>query len=97
LEVAASPEDMREPVAHADDPLSAVQASERSCLIRELLAALDREERRALELSFFAGLSHSEIAAHLEQPLGTVKTRVRRALLRLRDGLEARAWGSEQP
>jgi RNA polymerase sigma-70 factor (ECF subfamily) len=93
LDASRSPEEAREPAAHCEDPLTAVQVGERSRLVEELLGALDREERRALELSFFAGLSHTEIAVRLKQPVGTVKTRVRRALLRLRDGLEARAAG----
>jgi RNA polymerase sigma-70 factor (ECF subfamily) len=42
-----------------------------------------------LELAFFAGLSHSEIAAALNEPLGTVKTRVRAALTKLRASLTA--------
>jgi RNA polymerase sigma-70 factor (ECF subfamily) len=62
-----------------------------------MLEGLDPAERRTLELSFFAGLSHSEIASLLEEPLGTVKTRIRRALVRLRQGLEAHGPSVERP
>jgi len=96
LDVARSPAE-REPATDRETPLEAAQGGERRRLVAALLEALDEEERRVLELSFFAGLSHSEIAARLEQPLGTVKTRIRRALVRLRDRLEERVRGAELP
>ena len=52
--------------------------------------SLPREQQQAIELSFFSGLTHHEIAASLGQPLGTVKARIRRGVLRLRDCLEGR-------
>jgi RNA polymerase sigma-70 factor (ECF subfamily) len=96
-EVAKAFADAREQAAQDESPLAEVQGSERRRLVAALLDALDPAERRTLELSFFAGLSHSEIAARLEEPLGTVKTRIRRALVRLREGLEARGPGAERP
>jgi RNA polymerase sigma-70 factor (ECF subfamily) len=55
--------------------------------VRSLMTALPDEQRRSLELAYFEGLSQSEVAARLEQPLGTVKSWLRNALLRLRDEL----------
>lgn len=56
-----------------------------------LVAALRRissEQREAVELAFFRGLTHEEIARQLETPIGTIKARIRRGLLRLRDCLK---------
>jgi len=46
------------------------------------------EERELVQLAFFAGMTHSELAEHLQQPLSTVKTRIRTAMMKLRDKLE---------
>ena len=60
---------------------------ERAARIRAALAELVPEQRQVIELAFFAGLSQSEIATRLDQPLGTIKARIRRGMLRLRDQL----------
>ena len=55
--------------------------------LERCLQELDAEQRQSIALAFFHGLTHSELAAHLHRPLGTVKTHVRRGLLKLRDCL----------
>ena len=57
--------------------------------VRTLMAALSPQQKKAIELAYFEGLSHSEIAATLEEPLGTVKSWIRNGLLRLKEGLQA--------
>lgn len=61
--------------------------------IREAFAALGADEKRVIELAYFEGFSQSEIAERLEQPLGTVKSRMRSALERLRKAIK----GAGQP
>jgi len=55
--------------------------------IRTALASLPAEQRQALSLAFFRGYSHSEIAENLQEPIGTVKTRIRLAMQKLRQYL----------
>lgn len=59
-------------------------------LMRAAINELPDEQRRPIELAFFSGLVHFEIAAELGEPLGTIKARIRRGMLRLRDNLEGR-------
>jgi RNA polymerase sigma-70 factor (ECF subfamily) len=61
--------------------------AERQRLVIQALAALNAEQREVIELAYYGGLSHSEIAERLQQPLGTVKTRTRLAMMKLRDAL----------
>lgn len=76
----------------ANDPDSADDLifKEKSGAVRTALATLPAEQLRALELAFFSGLTQQEIAARLSEPLGTVKARIRRGLLKLRDTLSRR-------
>jgi RNA polymerase sigma-70 factor (ECF subfamily) len=62
-----------------------------STTVRAALKELPEEQRRAIELAFFAGLSHGEIADALKKPLGTVKAQIRRGMLKLKDTLHAYA------
>jgi RNA polymerase sigma-70 factor (ECF subfamily) len=85
---------VEEPVAEALDfesssplPEASVLDSERSQLVRTAIEGLSPDQRQAVELAFFSELSHSEIAEKLDIPLGTIKTRIRTALRRLRDTL----------
>lgn len=55
--------------------------------LRAAVAGLAPSEREAIEAAFFNGLTHAEAAAHLDQPLGTVKTRIRSGLHKLRQAL----------
>lgn len=56
--------------------------------IRDALETLPAEQREVIELAYYDGLSHSEIALQLEQPLGTIKTRIRLGMTKLRDILQ---------
>ena len=58
--------------------------------VRSAVATLPADQQRALELAFFSGLTQQEIAERLSEPLGTVKARIRRGLLKLRDSLAHR-------
>jgi RNA polymerase sigma-70 factor (ECF subfamily) len=70
-------------------PSDQLLRNERADHVREALFALPGPQRTALELAYFEGLSQSEIARRLAEPLGTVKTRIRSALMTLRGRLEA--------
>jgi RNA polymerase sigma-70 factor (ECF subfamily) len=59
-------------------------------LVRGALARLQGEQRQAIEMAFFGGLTQTEIAAALHEPLGTVKARIRRGMLKLREELAPR-------
>ena len=58
--------------------------------VRAAVSALPTDQQRALELAFFGGLTQQQIAEKLAEPLGTVKARIRRGLLKLRDALPRR-------
>ncbi|MGH8020977.1 MAG: sigma-70 family RNA polymerase sigma factor [Opitutaceae bacterium] len=69
------------------DTRESASFKESAGLIRDAFTNLPEDQRAALELAYFDGLSQSEIATRLSQPLGTIKARIRRGLTRLRDRL----------
>jgi RNA polymerase sigma-70 factor (ECF subfamily) len=66
----------------------AVASDEIWQLVREAIGKLSKEQRQAIELAFFASMTQAEIAEHLNQPLGTIKARIRRGMLALREIIE---------
>ena len=68
-------------------PLQLLQRSADARRIGQCLGELSTEQQQCVALAFYQGLSHAEVAAHLAQPLGTVKSWVRRALIALKDCL----------
>jgi len=73
----------------AADPRDALELREQGESLRAALTALTPDERQAIEMTFFAGFTHAEAAARLNQPLGTIKTRIRSGLHKLRHTLTA--------
>jgi len=69
-------------------PLALLEQGRDSAALARCLRGLDAKQRQAIALAFFDGLSHAELARHLREPLGTVKTWVRRGLVKLRTCLE---------
>ena len=69
------------------DPHDVLELREQGEWLRAALVALTPDERQAIEATFFAGLTHAEAAARLNQPLGTIKTRIRSGLHKLRRAL----------
>ena len=77
-----------EPVA---DPRDVLELREQGVALLAALAALTPDERQAIETTFFGGFTHAEAAVRLKQPLGTIKTRIRSGLHKLRHALAAQA------
>ncbi|HEX8791181.1 MAG TPA: sigma-70 family RNA polymerase sigma factor [Polyangiaceae bacterium] len=80
-----APDAASEPAESGPHEVLALQEQEE--LLRHALAKLTADERRAIEMAFFSGLSHAETAARLGLPLGTVKSRIRTGLGKLRQAL----------
>lgn len=72
------------------DSAGSLWLQEKSAAVRTALAGLAPDQKQAIELAYFGGLTQQEIAARLNQPLGTIKARIRRGLLKLKDCLPAR-------
>lgn len=75
------------------DPGDTLSAERTAAQVRAALQQLPLLQRLAIELAYFEGLTQHEIAERLEQPLGTIKTRIRLGLLKLRDTLSGTAAG----
>jgi RNA polymerase sigma-70 factor, ECF subfamily len=83
--------DAGEPVECADslDPRDILERKQQGRALRAALAVLTSDERQAIESAYFGGLTHAEAATRLNEPLGTVKTRIRSALNKLRQAMES--------
>ena len=66
-----------------------VLGADEAAKIQSAVKSLPPDQRQAIELAFFSGLTHAEIAESLNEPLGTVKARIRRGMLKLREDLQA--------
>ena len=80
-------------VAPVSDPREVFDVREQGRLLRDALEVLTPDERQAIETAFFAELTYDQVATRLNQPLGTVKTRVRSALGKLRQALGGKVKG----
>ena len=67
------------------DPVDVLETQQQRELLRQALSILTADERQAIETTFFGGLTHVEAATRLNQPLGTIKTRIRSGLGKLRN------------
>lgn len=74
-------------MSSVSDPRSAFEVRDQADALRGALKGLTHDERQAIETAFFSELTYHEVAVKLNQPLGTVKTRVRSALGKLRQAL----------
>ena len=91
-------EEIAEGPAGPDDIEAASSGKQWETICRAAVGQLPADQRRALELAYFEGLTHQEIAARTSTPLGTVKTRVRLGLMKLRERMRP-YWesGSDGP
>jgi RNA polymerase sigma-70 factor, ECF subfamily len=78
-----------------EPPDQQAEQHETRTLVRKCLAGLPELQRQAIELAYFSGLSQSEVATRLDEPLGTVKTRIRTGMQKLRQVLAPLRAGGE--
>jgi RNA polymerase sigma-70 factor, ECF subfamily len=74
-------------IAQMPEYEKALDERRRAEVVRTLIGSLSAPQKKAIEMAYFEGLSHTEIAAALHEPLGTVKSWIRNGLLRLKEGL----------
>jgi RNA polymerase sigma-70 factor (ECF subfamily) len=75
-------------IGQAPEYEKALDEKRRAERVRSLIGTLSAPQKKAIEMAYFEGLSHSEIANALQEPLGTVKSWIRNGLLRLKEGLQ---------
>lgn len=78
-----------------DSPEDQSATSQQRQIVMAALGQLPADQRRALEFAYFQGMSHSELAEALDEPLGTVKTRIRLGMIKLRELLTLAAGGRD--
>jgi len=84
-------------VGHLDDPQAELMVAEARAAVRAAMTRLPPAQRRVIELAYFGGLTHVEIAERTGDPLGTVKTRVRLGMRKLRESLaEFSTWETDR-
>jgi RNA polymerase sigma-70 factor (ECF subfamily) len=88
-----APGDEPAPASAGSDPREAFDVREQARLLRDALRVLTPDERQAIETAFFSELTYDQVATRLKQPLGTVKSRVRSGLTKLRQALGGTAQG----
>ncbi len=71
--------------SNSHDPEQLLLLSERGLRLRKAIDQLKPEQSEVIQIAYFSGLTHSEIADRLGQPLGTIKTRIRHGMMRLRE------------
>lgn len=87
-----TPDNCEQPAAEpAPDPHDILELRKQGESLRAALSVLTQDERQAIETTFFAGLTYAEAAVRLDQPLGTIKTRIRSGLYKMRHMLTAGA------
>ena len=87
------PEEDTERLPSESNPHADAVEAQRGERVRRALGSLAPEQRRVVEMNFFGGLSHQDIAEELGEPLGTIKTRIRAGLSRLKESLSAAFQG----